>query len=593
MNDAEAQNNSILDIDCSHTLGREKSMIDSPSWVVTYGVTESLIKKFNVKNIVEIGVCRGHHSAHLLEAIPELHVYSVDPWGLYFDEYNNMYEYHTLAEDEKIYNQARQLLTPFGSRSTILRMTSRRAAASIKDPVDMVYLDGDHSYEGYKDDLCVWWNKVRPGGIFSGRDYNHPSHPGVKIAVDEFLNNFNGIKINLEAGMVWWLIKPTITDAKASTNNGLTTIKLKPPLFWRLKKTAKRFFIIARVKIKSSVKKIPGIKFIYLVIKINILNYRIKPYYNRLRIKIFTILFNFFNNKEKKIFKKNYLFFKKNYLEKKTNLNEKSSYFLIPAWSEYAKKIEAYFINNFPLNFLSNPVLRNTMFINSKWEKIQLKFLESRYEKNKLKKILLENKFGYPAISSCQYRTSPNSIHHLNHLVLFEEKTGCILSNITNIVEWGGGYGNMAKIFLKINPNVTYSIIDLPIFIFIQAIYLSSIFGREKINVITEINKKIKNNCINLITLNEELLKSIDFYQPDIFISTWALSESNDFSQNFIEKLDYFKSKYLLLAHQATSPTMPFASNILNKINKYDILYPQKIDYIKGENSYLFAKLKK
>lgn len=259
----QKQNNTILNISCSHTLGREKSMIDSPSWVPTYGVTESLIKKFNVKDVAEIGVCRGHHSAHLLEAVSGLHVYSIDPWGHFSSEYNNMYEYHALNEDDKIYNEVRQLLKPFGKRSTILRLTSRRAAHSIKEPLDMVYLDGDHSYEGYKEDLYIWWDKVRPGGVFSGRDYKHPSHPGVTKAMDEFLNDFKDLKINLETKHVWWIIKPK--EPLLSANK--TNYKLKPPFYLRLKRMLKRFFILTRVKIKLLAKKIPGVKFTHSVIK--------------------------------------------------------------------------------------------------------------------------------------------------------------------------------------------------------------------------------------------------------------------------------------------------------------------------------------
>jgi len=247
----------------SLTDGYKRSLIDSPSWTITYGVTEALIKKFNIKTMAEVGVCRGHHSAHLLEAMPDLNVYSVDPWGYFADEYENMYNYHTLADDEKIYQKASLLLEPFGKRSTILRLTSRRAASLIKEQLDMVYLDADHSYEGYKDDLNVWWRKVRDGGIFSGRDYGHPQHPGVARAIDEFLANSKGLKFNLEAGRVWWLIKPRGAESAVNEQN----FKLKPPLARRLKRKIKRFFIIAPIKIKFLIKKIPGAKSAYQIFK--------------------------------------------------------------------------------------------------------------------------------------------------------------------------------------------------------------------------------------------------------------------------------------------------------------------------------------
>lgn len=39
---------------------------------------------------------------------------------------------------------------------------------------DFIYLDGDHSYEGVKAELPLFWGKIRPGGVLAGHDYcNH------------------------------------------------------------------------------------------------------------------------------------------------------------------------------------------------------------------------------------------------------------------------------------------------------------------------------------------------------------------------------------------------------------------------------------
>jgi len=199
-------NKNKLEVSISYTKGYEESMKVSLNWTETYGVTESLIKKFNIKNAAEIGVARGHHSAHLLEAIADLHLYSVDPWGIFANEYDNMCK-HALSEDEKLYQKVCDILKPFGNRSTILRYTSERAVQFIKEPLDMVYFDADHSYEGTKNDIGIWWDKVRQGGIISGRDYKHSSFPGIDKAVDEYLET-KGLKPELEIGRVWWIKKP-------------------------------------------------------------------------------------------------------------------------------------------------------------------------------------------------------------------------------------------------------------------------------------------------------------------------------------------------------------------------------------------------
>lgn len=41
-------------------------------------------------------------------------------------------------------------------------------------PVDFLYIDADHSYEGVKADYEIWTPLVRPGGLVGFHDTNHP-----------------------------------------------------------------------------------------------------------------------------------------------------------------------------------------------------------------------------------------------------------------------------------------------------------------------------------------------------------------------------------------------------------------------------------
>jgi len=50
-------------------------------------------------------------------------------------------------------------------------MTSDRAAELVGDAsLDLVFIDGDHSYEQTLRDIRNWLPKVRPGGILCGHD---------------------------------------------------------------------------------------------------------------------------------------------------------------------------------------------------------------------------------------------------------------------------------------------------------------------------------------------------------------------------------------------------------------------------------------
>jgi predicted O-methyltransferase YrrM len=201
----DTENKQKLIINYTNTLGYRKSTKDSPAWANSYKVTESLIRKFNVKRMAEIGVARGHHSAHLLEAIDDLVLYVIDPWDLFIDEHYSMWKQNK-EEIKKIYENVVTLLKPFGQRSVILKTTSEKAVKKIIEPLDMIFIDADHTYKSVKQDINLWYDKVKEGGIISGHDFNHSHHPGVTLAVKEFFDA-DDYKINSEIGNVWWVQK--------------------------------------------------------------------------------------------------------------------------------------------------------------------------------------------------------------------------------------------------------------------------------------------------------------------------------------------------------------------------------------------------
>ncbi len=53
--------------------------------------------------------------------------------------------------------------------------------------LDFVYLDQQHDYNSVKEDLKLWWQVLREGGIMVLRNYAD-SNTGLKKAADEFCN---------------------------------------------------------------------------------------------------------------------------------------------------------------------------------------------------------------------------------------------------------------------------------------------------------------------------------------------------------------------------------------------------------------------
>jgi hypothetical protein len=139
----------------------------------------------------EIGVKQGRYSDELLRNWRGSELISIDPWlSADPDEYVDR---SNVSQDRfnEFYEETRERLAAYGSRSTIWRLTSIDAAPRVPDgSLDFVYIDARHDYESVQEDLEAWCSKVRPGGILAGHDYVDGDLPEgefyVKSAVDEF-----------------------------------------------------------------------------------------------------------------------------------------------------------------------------------------------------------------------------------------------------------------------------------------------------------------------------------------------------------------------------------------------------------------------
>ncbi|HUU84214.1 MAG TPA: class I SAM-dependent methyltransferase [Phycisphaerae bacterium] len=77
-------------------------------------------------------------------------------------------------------------------------------------PIDLLFLDADHTYEHVRQDIAAWSPLVRPGGIISGHDF-HPNFPGVVAAVEQ-----TGPYIVCAGSTIWWR---TARDPKQFPNS--------------------------------------------------------------------------------------------------------------------------------------------------------------------------------------------------------------------------------------------------------------------------------------------------------------------------------------------------------------------------------------
>jgi hypothetical protein len=236
--------------------------------------------------------------------------------------------------------------------------------------------------------------------------------------------------------------------------------------------------------------------------------------------------------------------------------------FLMPFWRGVNEKIVNAFSPRPNADFLSNRAIIDTMFVvgDQKWLDTQVAFVKRKLG-NKFRTITQESAIGKPKILNAPYNfTSHNTIHHLYHLFFFEQQTKIKTRDLSSVVEWGGGYGNFARLWRKTNnTSSTYTIIDSSIFCALQYLYLTSTLGSDAVHILNKKDAVIVEGKINLVPL--ALLHSTDI-RGDLFVSTWGLSESAKEAQDYVVKKKWFGAKHLLIGFQDSHDELPYASRL-------------------------------
>lgn len=140
---------------------------DLGHWLVEHGLTE---------RGVEVGTHLGEYAEILLKTWPG-HLYCVDPYEAAPD-FEDQSQWLWGPKYREAWEAATARLTPYG-KCTLHKMTSQQAAQymqAIPDlRFDFVYLDGNHEEPYVTQDINLWWNLLKPGGVLCGHDFISPS----------------------------------------------------------------------------------------------------------------------------------------------------------------------------------------------------------------------------------------------------------------------------------------------------------------------------------------------------------------------------------------------------------------------------------
>lgn len=192
------------------------------------------LNKLNLTNKgVELGSFKGEFAKNITTKW-EGKLYMIDVWRPLSDEDYDDISNHKNHIDA--YSTAMNNIKGFEDKTFMLRMVGSEGAKLFADEsLDFVYIDANHTYESVKEDIDIWYRKVKKGGLVMGHDYlpdyfyegkeeknqalytfpdgkpeeaEYAGMFGVNPAVDEFAKekNYKVYKTD-EFLATWWFIK--------------------------------------------------------------------------------------------------------------------------------------------------------------------------------------------------------------------------------------------------------------------------------------------------------------------------------------------------------------------------------------------------
>lgn len=139
-----------------------------------------LITPMDVKRIVDIGTGYGESIRFFSELKPQAICYTIDSFGLYGD--GRIYSEFNHEKIKKI-NQ--------GLGKNVIQILGDSSNVPWELPIDVLFIDGDHTKEGCLSDFTRYSWHLKPDGLVIFDDYTQENNPnnGVKEVVEWLVRN--------------------------------------------------------------------------------------------------------------------------------------------------------------------------------------------------------------------------------------------------------------------------------------------------------------------------------------------------------------------------------------------------------------------
>lgn len=254
-------------------------------------------------------------------------------------------------------------------------------------------------------------------------------------------------------------------------------------------------------------------------------------------------------------------------------------------WQAKSKELKKYLLGEVCNNFLLHPILKGSMVRKYQSVNPELRYLlDSASSKSRQLFLDFQEVYVGGLVKSVHdINCSGNSLsamYYLARAIDYYEKP------LETIVEFGGGFGSMACLAKTTMPLVTYIIFDLPEIVAIQSLYLRKILP-DQVKVHYQAPTEFLKGYIHLVPVH--LMNEVKISHANLFISTFAITESTLFAQNAVASVNnFFNAEMCYIVGLASSPKWVDTKPLIKSIN-------ERFKTVKNEpylNNHIFYELR-
>lgn len=181
-------------------------------------LVESILPEYSKGIGVEVGSFKGEFASEIVKRWDGT-LFMIDVWRELGKEYIDTSNH--INFEGGVYGECMRNIKGFEDRAIMIRATSEVACNFFEDnSLDFVYIDANHAYEFVRQDINLWFPKVKKGGMVMGHDYlkmDWANPPFAENGIDKHIwkNDGKGDEFNIYAGIFG--VNPAVNEFCIST----------------------------------------------------------------------------------------------------------------------------------------------------------------------------------------------------------------------------------------------------------------------------------------------------------------------------------------------------------------------------------------